>query len=650
MKSSQTPAELRTLRNFAADAPDEKQIETLKRMARDARLDAVLMTGIAGSGHPAGALSSMDIFNTLFAVADLTPANCCDAAHDRIVVSHGHTSAGVYASLAAWGFVDRDAARANFRRAGSPFQGHVERMVPGVDWGTGNLGQGLAAGVGFALADRACGRTGARVYVVMGDGEQPKGQNAEARRIAVKENLSHITALIDANDIQIGGKIDDVMPANIPLLWAADGWNVIECDGHDYQALYDALKRADVSDLPTVVICRTVMGKGVSFMEGIAEYHGKTASGDLLVKAIQELGGDPAEVERLKKIRTGDLPKGRAVPCEKPSLDLGTPRTYTDADKKDGRGAFGTALADVAKENISVPGRTPILAFDCDLLGSVKLDLFAKVAPDHLVETGIQEHATATVAGAASTAGVVAVWADFGVFGIDEVYNQQRLNDVNHAPIKTVLTHVGLDVGEDGMTHQCIDYVGAFRNFFGYKLVVPADPNQADRATRWMLGEPCAVCLAVGRGVHPVILKEDGTPLFGGDYQYEYGKIDILRDGKDATILAMGHMAVSAIAAADALKAKGVSAQVLHCSAPLGIDAGELVRLVSGKPLVTAEDHHADTGLGAIAALHLARAGVAVKMRNLGVTRYGDSGKASEVVARMGLTPADIATAVESLR
>lgn len=649
MDSNQVPAELRTLRNFTADAPDKQQIGTLEQMARDARLDAVIMTGLAGSGHPAGALSGMDIFNALLAAANLTPDNCGDAAHDRVVVSHGHTSAGVYAMLAAWGFVDRDEARANFRRVGSPFQGHVERAVPGVDWGTGNLGQGLSACVGFALADRACGRGGARVYVVMGDGEQPKGQIAEARRIAVKEKLSRITALIDVNDIQICGRTGDVMPVNLPLLWAADGWDVLECDGHDYGALYDALKRADALDRPAVILCHTVMGKGVSFMEGTAEYHGKAASGDLLIRAVQELGGDAAEVERLKKIRAGALPKGRAVPREKPSLDLGTPKTYTDADKKDGRGAFGTALAEIAENNRAVPGRTPILAFDCDLLGSVKLDLFAKAVPEHLVETGIQEHATATAAGAASTAGVAAVWADFGVFGIDEVYNQQRLNDVNHAQIKTVLTHVGLDVGEDGMTHQCIDYVGAFRGFFNYKLVVPADPNQADRATRWMLGEPCAVCLAVGRGVHPVILRPDGTPFFGGSYRYEYGRIDLLREGGDVSILAMGSMAVSAVAAADALAAKGISAQVLHCSAPLAIDTGELVRLTAGRPLVTAEDHHADTGMGSIAALCLARAGVALKMRNLGVTRYGDSGRASDVVAHMGLAPTDIAAAAESL-
>jgi transketolase len=593
----------------------------------------------------------MDIYNILLAVADLTPENCKDACHDRIVTSHGHTSPGVYSALAEWGFFNRDEVVPNFRRAGSPYQGHVERSVPGVDWGTGNLGQGLSAGVGFALADRTCGRK-SRVFVVMGDGEQPKGQIAEARRIASREKLSSLTALIDYNHIQISGNIEDVMPVNIKGIWEADGWEVLRCDGHDYASLYGALKHASASGVPSVILCDTVMGRGVSFMEGIEDYHGKPATGDLLVKAIGELGGDPSEFERLKALRSGSLPKEREIGYPSVSLDLGTPPVYTASDKKDNRGAFGAALADVAEKNFGVAGRTPIVAFDCDLASSVKLDGFAKFAkkcPERFIQAGIQEHTTATVAGAASTAGVVAVWADFGVFGIDEVYNQQRLNDLNKSQIKTVLTHVGLDVGEDGMTHQCVDYVSLVRNLFGGRIIVPADPNQTDRATRWMLGEPGGVFLAVGRAVLPVILREDGTPFFDGNYTYKYGEIDKIRSGSDATILAMGHMAGSALEAAKTLSEKGVSVQVLHTSSPLGMDADELIGLVSAGPLVTCEDHHADTGLGAIAALHFAKAGKPVKFRNIGVTRYGDSGNAREVISRMGLAPADIARAVESL-
>jgi transketolase len=589
----------------------------------------------------------MDIFTILLATANLLPSNCGDPEHDRVIVSHGHTSPGVYGALAEWGFFGRDEAAANFRRAGSVFQGHVERAVPGVDWGTGNLGQGLSAAVGFALADRACGRN-SRVFVVMGDGEQPKGQNAEARRVASKEGLSSITALIDYNHIQISGSIESVMPADIRALWSADGWEVLDSEGHDYKALYAALKKAVASPKPVVILCHTVMGKGVSFMEGTHEYHGKATSGDLTAKAVAELGGDAAEVEALKELRKKPAPKGREVKPVPPSLDVGAPAVYTASDKKDNRGAFGAALADVAGRN-SGEGKTPILVFDCDLAGSVKTDIFSKKVPSRFIQCGIQEHCVATAAGAASTAGVVAVWADFGVFGIDEAYNQQRLNDINHAQVKTVLTHVGLDVGEDGVTHQCIDYVGLPRNMFGYKVVVPADPNQTDRATRWMLAEPSNVCLAVGRSVLPVILKEDGSPFFDEKYAFAYGAIDVIREGTDAAILTMGHVAGLAVKAAESLAAKGVKAQVLHCASPLGMDAPELIRLVGKKPLVTCEDHNANTGLGAITALEFARAGAPVRMKVLGVTRYGESGAATEIIEGMGFSAEGIASAVESL-
>jgi transketolase len=641
-------AKLSPLRNFSVSEVTDEHASILSAMAEKSRLDAVLMTAMASSGHPGGSLSSMDIYTMLLACANLTPDNRDEMEHDRMVTSHGHTSPGVYGALAEWGFMEREHVIPNFRRAGSPYQGHVEREVPGVDWGTGNLGQGLSAGVGFAIADKVCGRK-SRVFVAMGDGEQPKGQIAEARRVAVKENLSSVTALIDYNHIQISGSIESVMPVNISAIWAADGWEVLECDGHDYKALYRALKEAVASPKPAVILCHTIMGKGVSFMEGTHEYHGKAPSGDLLVKAVAELGGDPAEIEIFRELRRKELPRGREVKRVAPEIDTGVPIIYTASDKKDNRGAFGAALADVAEKNFGVSGRTPIVAFDCDLAPSVKTDIFLKKIPSRFIQLGIQEHCAATLAGAASTAGIVAVWADFGVFGVDEAYNQQRLNDINGAQIKTVLTHVGLDVGEDGVTHQCIDYVGLLRNCFGWKVVVPADPNQTDRATRWMLSEPSNVCLAVGRGVLPVLLKEDGTPFFDENYVYKYGQLDLLKAGGDATILSMGHTAVSAYAAAGLLAAKGIKVQVLHSSSPLGMSGDEFLSRVGKNPLVTCEDHHADTGLGAVAALILARAGISVKLKNLGVTRYAESGASNEVIARMGFSAAGIAAAVESL-
>ena len=170
------------IRGFKSPRISAEGIAELKEASRLGRLYSVIATSVAKSGHPGGALSSMDIYMTLLGAANVCP-QCADSVdRDRIVVSHGHTSAGFYSALAAYGFFEPEAMYANFRRTGSAFQGHVERDVPGVDWGTGNLGQGLAAGVGFALAARARGSQ-AKTWVVLGDGEQVKGQLAEARRV-----------------------------------------------------------------------------------------------------------------------------------------------------------------------------------------------------------------------------------------------------------------------------------------------------------------------------------------------------------------------------------------------------------------------------------------------------------------------------------
>ncbi len=637
-----------SLNGFPVEELDANRISQFQEAARLCRAWAVTMPAVANSGHPAGSLSSMEMFLTAYAVADLTPENCDGFDRDYVVVSHGHTSPGAYAALAYLGFIDPGEAMAHFRNAGSPFQGHVEREVPGVDWGTGNLGQGLSAGVGFALAQRARGHEG-QVYVLMGDGEQVKGQNAEARRVASHQQLAALTVLVDYNHIQISGRIEEIMPSRIRELWEADGWEVIDCDGHDVKALYAALRKAATTDRPTAVLCHTVMGKGVSFMEGIPDYHGKAATGDLYAQAMAELGAETTLMDKALEARRGELPAGREVPRYNLDVKPGTPRSYEADQKTDNRSAFGNALADVGTVNRDRKGSTPILAFDCDLAGSVKLNAFQKACPEGFIQMGIQEHATGTVSGAASAAGAVALWADFGVFGLAEAYNQQRLNDINQANVKLALTHVGLDVGEDGMTHQNIDYVGLLRNTFGWSLVMPADPNQTDRATRWALSSWGNTCLAMGRSKLPVITDEEGHPFFAGDYSFRYGAMDFLRGGSDVTLIAMGHMAFRALQAREILAGKGVSARVVHVSSPLAMEANELKRAVSTGAVVTYEDHNVNSGMGSIVAATLLEQGISVRFRALGVHRYGDSGKSDDVMARMGLSPTALAEAALSL-
>lgn len=638
------------LEGFTEAALAPRVLERLRDAARLCRIKAVTMTAVAGSGHPAGSLSSMEMCLLTYGVAKIGDETKTSKDMDKVVVSHGHISPAVYSVLAFYGLLPEDEVLAFFRKAGSPYQGHVVRQLPGVFWSTGNLGQGLAAGVGFALAKKTRREKG-RVFVLMGDGEQVKGQVAEARRIASHHGLPNLTVLVDVNHIQISGRTENIMHADIKRLWQADGWKVKEVDGHDPVALYNALYETSLSETPQVLLCRTVMGKGVSFMEDIPDYHGKVPKDEDFEKAMKELGGDTGLLGKYRKKRAESPLPASVFRAKAPEvkLDGGTPRDYEAGQLTDCRSAFGKALVDVGEANYGKKGKGPLLVFDCDLAGSVKISEYAKKYPEWFFETGIQEHATATVAGACSIAGCTSLWADFGVFGISEVYNQQRLNDINDTNLKLVLTHVGLDVGEDGETHQCIDYIGLLRNLFGWKLLVPADPNQADRMTRYAVTERGNICLAMGRSKLPVITTEEGKPFYAGDYRFCYGGADLLRDGGDLTIMTSGHMTYRAIAAWERLREDGISGKIYHVGCPLSIDDEALMDAAATGRIITYEDHNRESGLGNQVGLALAEKGVPARLLRMGVHRYGDSGKSSEVIERMGLSVDDLVRAAATL-
>ncbi|HEX9093821.1 MAG TPA: transketolase [Coriobacteriia bacterium] len=632
-----------TERGFAAAGLTPAEVAELEERARRCRGAVLTMTTLAASGHPGGSMSSMETYLVLYRHARLRPEESAWADRDRVIVSHGHTSPGAYTALADAGFFEMDDAVAHFRQAASPFEGHVERSVPGIEWSTGNLGQGLSAGVGSAFASRLTGR-GWHTFVAMSDGEQMKGQVAEARRLASKYALAELTAVVDLNGIQISGRTRDVMPVDVAADFAADGWRVIEVDGHDVAALYAAVAQA-VADRsrPCAVLAHTVIGKGVSFMEGVAEFHGRGLTADEYPRAMAELGLDPAYLDRMRAARPGPPSTTHApAPLTVLARDLGTPRTYTRDKHTDNRSASGAAIADVAAANPTVP----MAVLDCDLMTSVKTDAFAAARPDAFIECGVGEHNAAAVAGALSVSGVLALWADFGVFGCDEVYNQQRLNDINEANVKLVLTHCGLDVGEDGKTHQCLDYVGAFRDFFGWKVIVPADPNQTDRAVRAALSMPGNVAVCMGRSKLPVILTVDGAPAFARENAFEYGRFARVRDGADAVLLVMGTVSGAAVDAADMLASEGVRVAVDVVSCPLHLDGEGMARAAASPLLVTVEDHAVRTGLAASVAEWLALSGRAARFLRLGVDGYASSGAAEELLAGAGLDAAGIARSI----
>jgi len=633
-------------RRFVAEELDNESLERLSKLARLARGDILKMTTLAGSGHPGGSMSSIDFYLVLYSYANLDPRSPSDPTRDRIVISHGHTSPGVYAALGRVGFFPIEAAIATFRKAGSPFEGHVEKGIPGVEWNTGNLGQGLSAGCGFALGAKILKKE-FHVFVAMGCGEQQKGQISEARRFAVKYGLDNLTAVIDFNCRQISGVTQEIMPQDVVRNFESDGWRVIEADGHQFQEIYTAIRQAALSKHSTLILAHTTMGKGVSFMEGKEEFHGRALTLEECKRAIQELGVED-DLDRYRRIQDWGTPSftGRKYLVPSPSIQIGSPKNYEKDQKLDNRTAFGNALIDIAKSSIQTDSPLPMAVFDCDLASSVKTAVFAKQFPEHFFQGGIQEHNTATIAGAISTLGILSFFADFGVFGVDETYNQHRLNDINETSLKLICTHNGLDVGEDGKTHQCIDYVGVMKNLFGYKMIVPADPNQTDRVTRYVAKTRGNFVVIMGRSSIPTLLTEEGTPLFGSPYEFQYGHAALVRSGKDAAILTMGGMVYKAIQAWEKLGEKGLAVQVLNISCPSDLDSEAILKAAKTGILITYEDHHIQTGLGSLVANFIAERGLRVRFRKLGIKQYGSSGKPDELYRSQGLDVDSLVQAV----
>jgi len=636
------------------DPPDltDDQVSRLRELARLCRGDILKMTTLAVSGHPGGSMSSIDFELVLWGFANCDPKDPFKDSRDRVVISHGHTSPAAYAALARLGYFDVSLPLVGFRRGGSPFEGHVERDVPGIEWGTGNLGQGLSAAVGFALAGRLRG-TDARVFCAMGDGEQQKGQLGEARRFAAKYALTNLVALLDWNRIQLSGDNADILPQDILADWRADGWGVIEVDGHDVRAVYRAVRAARTASKPTLVACHTVMSKGVPFMEKEGyKWHGAGLPVEKCREALAILGL-PDDLDGWISERKKPAPDWHAVLPKRPIdstvlSDAGAPRTYAREVSTDNRTAFGTALQDVGDRALSA--KLPIAVLDCDLLKSTKTDLFAAKYPTGFFQGGIAEHNAAVVTGALSISGVLAWWGDFAMFGVAETYNQQRLNDINGGNVKLCVTHAGIDVGEDGKTHHSIDYFGLLNSTFGWKVFTPADPNQTDRITRWMATHRGNHALVMGRSKIPVVAREDGAPFFSDDYIFDPVRADRVRSGNGPTIVCAGNMLPYALDAWSLLAKEGLRVDLVSVAAWSDLSDADVRHIARHGAVVTAEDHNPKTGLGTWLQVRLSELGLAVRVKKLGVTAYSSSGPAKELYRLMGLDGASIAEAVREIR
>ena len=620
-------------------------IDKLNALANDMRIDIIRMVTEAGSGHPGGSLSCADILTALY-FGDVLDYDVDDpdAACDHFIMAKGHAAPALYAALSAAGYFPHEELL-TLRKLGARLQGHPDsNLVPGVEVSTGSLGQGLSIASGLAAGLKLNDDDHA-VFALLGDGECQEGQVWEAAMFAAHNKLDNLVAIVDRNHLQIDGNTADVCdPGDLGAKFAAFGWEAAEVDGHDIEAVIDVLNAAKASrdGKPHVVIANTVKGKGVSFMEDQAGWHGKAPSEEQAKVALEELGysfaddaacADPSKFAApiaSEPAEAGAFNADVAAPC------MASPEEA--AQKKATRAAFGVTLAALADEGM------PVVAVDADLTGSTTTAKFAQAKPEYaqrLFNAGIAEQNMVDVAAGLSLAGNVAFTGSFAVFGTGRAYDQIR-NTVcySNLNVKIAPTHAGISVGPDGGSHQMLEDITLMRGLPNMRVLVPADYAAAAAAIRLAAKTPGPVYIRMGRASVPCVYAE-GVEL-------ELGRAYVLNEGSDVTIVACGVEVEQARIACSMLAEQGISAEVIDAFSVKPLDAQTIVASARKTgAVVTAEEHSVIGGLGSAVAEALS-CEYPVPVEFVGMRdRFGKSGSYEELSAYFQMDATAIVEAVK---
>jgi transketolase len=651
-------------------------IEQLKDAANLMRGYDLVTLCAAGSGHAGGTLSIMDITAALYLhVAQHDPKNPNWADRDRIIWSAGHKAPALYVGLGFAGFCDINDV-VTLRKLHSRFQGHPHWLkLPGVEVSSGSLGQGLSIAVGMALNARLDDKKH-KIFCLMGDGEQQEGQVWEAAMEAGHFHLDNIIAVIDVNRLQIDGWVKDVMEVQ-PLdeKYAAFGWEVLHVDGHDMNQLVEAFDKAKkVVGKPVVILADTIKGKGVSFMENVAGWHGKPPNREELTAALKELGlTERIPVEQLlDKAKSYQAEMTRELEAKMPKFSRDFWWNSGDAMKvkmEPTRKGFGKSLAENGDDE-------RIVCLGMDISGSITISDFYAGKPERKkrwISMGIAEQSATAAAAGFAREGKLPVIGSYATFSAARNLDQIRVS-VCYGNFNVLIAgaHAGVSVGPDGATHQALEDLFAMTGMPNMSVVVPCDIVEARKATTWLLFKrvgPKYIRLA--REATPIVTDEK-TP-------FVFGKANVIRLRKDApdfvdafetcladyyesesedlSIIACGPMVPEAMRAALILKRDfGYETRVLNMHTLKPIDAEAVIRAAQDTGVVvTAEEHQIGALAWRVSGLLTESKqlyGKPLITRAIGVKdRFGDSGAPWELVKELEVSAEHIAVkAVELMK
>jgi transketolase len=643
-------------------------VDELKEQANLMRGYNLVALCAAGSGHAGGTMSIMDITAALYLhVADHDPQNPDWADRDRIVWSTGHKAPSLYLGLAFAGFCPKEDV-VYLRKLYSPYQGHPHWLkLPGVEVSTGSLGQGLSVAVGIALAGKL-NQKNYRTFCIMGDGEQQEGQIWEAVMEAGHYKLDNMVGIIDRNRLQIDGWVKDVM--NVEPLeekYRSFGWEVINVDGHDMKLVVEALEKAKKGcGKPVAIIADTVKGKGVSFMEDVAGWHGRSPNKEELTKSLQELGLDG----RIPVEPLFEHAKQYQAVVER-RLAAKMPRFHRDywwnvdakmkVQMKPTRMGFGQSLA--------ANGDDPrVVCLGLDISGSITISEFYANKPERKprwISMGIAEQSATAAAAGLAKEGKLPVFGTYATFAAARNLDQIRTS-ICYGNFNVLIAgaHGGVSVGPDGATHQALEDLFAMCGLPNMNVVVPCDLVETRKATDYLLLQHVGPkYIRFAREATPIV-TDDKTP-------FVFGKANVIRlrkenenfieafetrleseyrdEGEDLAIIACGPMVPEAMRAAWILKSEfGYETRVLNLHTLKPLDTEAIVRAARDTGVViTAEEHQ----IGALAwpvtsAITQAPSlyGIPVITGAIGVKdRFGDSGAPWELIKEFEVSAEHVA-------
>jgi len=555
------------------------------------------------------------------------PAN---PARDHLVFSKGHASPLLYACFKAAGAIS-DEELLSFRKLGSRLEGHPTPVLPWVDVATGSLGQGLPVATGLALAAKRFDHSPSRVWCLCGDSEMAEGSIWEAFDHASHWELDNLVAIVDVNRLGQTGETMHGWNLGVYAQRArAFGWEAIEVDGHDVEAIEEAYAQAEsTSGGPAVVLARTKKGAGVKAVEDQPGKHGKPIED--AEAAIEELGGErDLTVETSKG--SDPHPGGGSDPP--PGGEFSPPR-YELGDEVATRKAYGEALKALGD------ARGDVVALDGEVSNSTYSEIFRDAHPDRYVELYIAEQQLVATAVAFQRRGWKPFGSTFAAF-LTRAYDFVRMAAVSRAQIKLCGSHAGVSIGEDGPSQMGLEDLAAFRAVHSSTVLYPSDANQTARLVGLMADLDGIAYLRTHRGALPVI--------YGPDEEFEVAGSRVVREGDDITLVGAGVTLHEALRAADELASDGVEARVIDLYSVKPVDVQTLARAAAETgAIVTAEDHWPEGGLGEAVLSALAEAGESCPVRKLGVEIMPGSGTPEELLREAGIDAGAIAAAAREL-